>query len=133
MLHIRPGTASLRPRNPFATPPNSISRLDPATAAERFVRSLEETTGAVRWSRRNESTQNYDSSTSGSGVGSSGIEVGTSAEGMRRRGAGAGRKALPEFWVGSYDSAVRKAKNEARVMMIVLTCEEHESHDDFVK
>jgi len=52
---------------------------------------------------------------------------------MRRRGAGTGRKALPEFWVGSYDSAVRKAKNEARVMMVVLTCEEHQNHDQFVK
>lgn len=43
------------------------------------------------------------------------------------------RRALPDFFPGSYDAAVRKAKLEAKVMAVVITCEEHESHEEFAR
>lgn len=54
---------------------------------------------------------------------------------MRRRNSGSGgaKKVLPDFLVGSYDEAVRKAKMEIKVLMIVLTCEEHEDDEEFKK
>lgn len=125
----------LTPRNPLA-PRNDamrMRRLDPRAAAERFVRSIEELTGAVRWSRRFDDTSAAASSAyppSAAVAGSSG----TSGSSLRQRGPGlssSGRKLLPDFLIASYDEALRKAKDDFAILMVVLTSEEHDDDEAF--
>jgi FAS-associated factor 2 len=111
---------SLRPRNPFARDPNS--RLSPTAAAERWLRSLEELTSCVRYSRA-------ATEVNSSGSTSSAIASGSSS-GMRDRGATV-RRAVPDFWVGGYEEALSKAKGDVRVLLVVLTCEEHDDDTSF--
>lgn len=47
---------------------------------------------------------------------------------MRERGE---RRSVPDFWVGGYESALRRAKEEVKVLMVVLTCDEHEDDAEF--
>lgn len=67
---------------------------------------MEECTGAVRWGRRGERR----------------------GSGLRERGE---RRSVPDFWVGGYESALRRAKEEVKVLMVVLTCDEHEDDAEF--
>ncbi|SCV72798.1 BQ2448_4335 [Microbotryum intermedium] len=125
LLRIRPGQTSLRPRNPFARDARSLQRMDPVGSAERFVRSIEEMTGAVRWSRRLGDAQGSSSSVVGTSSGLSSLE-------RRRSGSNSSaRKALPDFWIGSYESALKKANDDFQVLMVVLTCDEHEDDELF--
>ncbi|KAL8283889.1 hypothetical protein RQP46_005321 [Phenoliferia psychrophenolica] len=111
LLRIRPGLASLRPRNPFTRDPNSRP-LSPTASSERWIRALEDLTG---------SRPPLVASATGAG------EPGGS--GLRQR---EGRRvALPDFVVGGYEDALRRAKEELRVLMVVLTCEEHEDDVEF--
>lgn len=79
------------------------------------MRSLEETTGRVRWGRRDEGS-------------SSSSAVGGAREGLRERGTAG---TLVDFWVGGYEEAVRRAKDEVKVLMVVLTCEENDDDLEF--
>lgn len=87
---------------------------------------MEELTGAVRWSRRND------------GAASSGLAVGSSSSGLERRGGagagagGAGSRTLFDFQACGYEQAVKKAKEDIQVLMVVLTCDEHQ-HDEELK
>ncbi|KAI0317540.1 hypothetical protein OF83DRAFT_1171889 [Amylostereum chailletii] len=89
--------------------------LDPYAEAERWVRALEEETGAVCVSRA-------------SGV--SGKEEGEAGpSGLRNRqgaaSAFAGR-VLPDFWLGTYEEAVRACQQQVRIGCIVLVSAEHD-------
>jgi FAS-associated factor 2 len=42
-----------------------------------------------------------------------------------------GRKLLPDFWLGSYESALDAAKREARVLCVVLFSDEHDDTPEF--
>ncbi|KDE03590.1 hypothetical protein MVLG_05925 [Microbotryum lychnidis-dioicae p1A1 Lamole] len=126
LLRIRPGQTSLGPRNPFARDARSLQRMDPVGSAERFVRSIEEMTGAVRWSRRLGDAQGSSSSVVGTSSGGS-----SSLERRRSGSNSSARKALPDFWIGSYESALKKAKDDFQVLMVVLTCDEHEGDELF--
>lgn len=97
------------------------------------MRNLEELTGAVRWSRRNDST--YSTSATG-GAESSSVQAsgsGIGGSGLNRRNSGVGRKVLPNFFIGSYEDALKRAKEDIRILMVILTCEEHENDVEFKK
>lgn len=136
---MHPTSLSLRPRNPFSR--DTSKRSDPRSESERWVRALEELVGGIRFSRRfEESTSSslgeVNSSSVGAGSSSSGSGV-ASGSGLGRRtstggeGGEGGRKVLPDFFVGSYEDAVKRAKEEIKVLMVVLTCEEHENDVEF--
>ncbi|GAA5920798.1 hypothetical protein JCM3775_003956 [Rhodotorula graminis] len=114
-----PSTTTLRPRNPFGhRAPRTI--LSPAAAAEQWVKSIEEATGLSR------QVDDAGSSTSGMQATSS-SSTGLSA---RRRGSGlappgSGQR-IPRFLVGSYDAALRAARDDKRVLMVVLSSGENE-------
>lgn len=121
LLNLRPGAVwTLRPS--FSSSP-SRAQLSPQRAAERWIQSVEELTGAVRWSRRND------------GARTSGLEVGSSS-GLERRGnasSGLGGRVLPDFHSSGYEQAIRLAKEEIKVLMIILTCDEHQYDEEFKK
>lgn len=120
LLRIRPTTLHLRPRNPFARDPSV--RSDPTSAAERWLRSLEDSTGSVRYGLRFESSPVLASSSS---VLAPSLSSSTSSSGLTQRRV-AERNVLPDFLVCGYEEALARAKRELKVLMVVLTCEEHD-------
>ncbi|SPO25811.1 uncharacterized protein UTRI_03176 [Ustilago trichophora] len=81
------------------------SRSDPRTSAENFVRELEEQTGGV--TSRSVVSQTDD---------------GTRAPPPKR---------LPPFFIGSYADALRSAKEQIKILAIVLVSREHGDVDRF--
>lgn len=64
------------------------------------------------------------------------MDVGGS--GLARRGvngaAGAEHgRVLPDFMACGYEQAVKRAKEDIKVMMVVLTCDEHQYDEEFKK
>jgi FAS-associated factor 2 len=96
---------------------------DPAVVAERWVRELEEETGALCISKAraleaHETNASLD-------------EPGPSNRVIQRHATK--RKTLPDFFVGGYDAALRLAQQEARILCVILTCEEHDDVPPFRK
>jgi len=94
---------------------------DPAVVAERWVRELEEETGALCISKAraleaHETNASLD-------------EPGPSNRVIQRHASK--RKMLPDFFIGGYDAALRLAQQEARVLCVILTCEEHDDVPPF--
>ena len=94
--------------------------------ADRWVRELEEETGAIRESRLSDDI----------GVASaSGAEAlagpGPSTLSRRSESARANRAFIPEFYLGSYESALRQSQKETRLFCVVLVSEEHEDVPEF--
>ncbi|KAK7023784.1 UBX domain-containing protein [Favolaschia claudopus] len=86
--------------------------------ADRWVRELEEETGAICRS----SAQH-----------ASGVDVGTSAAGpstLTHR-VPTDRKVLPDFTVGTYEEALRTCQRDARIACIVVVSEEHDDVPEF--
>jgi FAS-associated factor 2 len=94
---------------------------DPAVVAERWVRELEEETGALCISKAR-ALEAHEANVSLD-------EPGPSNRVIQRHAAK--RKTLPDFFVGGYDAALRLAQQEARVLSVVLTCEEHDDVPPF--
>lgn len=94
---------------------------DPAVVAERWVRELEEETGALCISKAR-ALEAHD-------VNSSLDEPGPSNRVIQRHATK--RKTLPDFFFGGYDAALRLAQQEARVLCVILTCEEHDDVPPF--
>lgn len=109
---------------------------DPASVADRWVRELEEETGAIRESRL------------GDVVGASGVMheskvVGVSSSTETQAGPGpstlsrrnenykAYRQLIPEFYLGSYEDALDEAQREAKLMCVILVSEEHDDVAEF--
>ncbi|GAA5837987.1 hypothetical protein JCM11251_006817 [Rhodosporidiobolus azoricus] len=115
LFRLRPSTASFRPRNPFSGASRPRTILSPSGAAEAFIRSVENASG-------------LSCSSISSSAGASGVQVGSSS-GLSRRGGASAREEqrLPAFFVGGYEQALRKARDERRVLMVVLTSEENEA------
>ncbi|PVF96978.1 hypothetical protein CPB86DRAFT_761237 [Serendipita vermifera] len=86
---------------------------DPSVVAERWVRDLEEETGAVCISKAALMDAQAEDS-----------EPGPSSRPVRRHPVKT--KTLPDFFLGGYDAAVRAAQNEARVLCVIITSEEHD-------
>ncbi|KAF6752746.1 hypothetical protein DFP72DRAFT_1046928 [Ephemerocybe angulata] len=101
--------------------------------AERWVRELEEETGAVCLGRAGLGSSSALQSTSTSEGGSSltnragnavdGMDFGDEEEG--------GRRMLPDFALCGYEEALRIAQREARIACIVLVSEEHDDVAEF--
>ncbi|GAA5869295.1 hypothetical protein JCM3774_004196 [Rhodotorula dairenensis] len=134
VFHLRPSsTASFRPRNPFAGAARPRTTVSPAAAAENFVRNVERVTALSRRSAATATGAGSSSSAATAG-GSSGLAsrhsraTGSSRGGGTLRGTG---PRVPDFFVGSYDEALRYARDEMRILMIVLTSEEHERDERF--
>jgi len=87
---------------------------DPMVAADRLVRQLEEETGAICVSRVGLSLQE----------GELGHAV-SEGEGPEKR------KILPDFWIGSYKTALETAKKDIKILCVILMSEEHEDMPEF--
>lgn len=114
-------TATLRFNFFGATPQGRPRRPprpgNPADAAERWIRELEDETGAISVTR--------------AAASATGVDV-NSDDALRRRDRGEGRgRLLPDFWVGSYESALKTAQKDARPMCVILTSEEHDDTAEF--
>lgn len=92
---------------------------------------MEELTGAVRWSRRFEDRESEGvASATTAGSGSVGAERRTATARSGHRDS-TGRRTLPDFFVDGYEAAVRRAKDDIKVLMVVLTCDEHQDDEEF--
>ncbi|VDB88463.1 unnamed protein product [Peniophora sp. CBMAI 1063] len=91
--------------------------LEAHTEAERWVRALEEETGAR-------------SSSSETGISTGAGEAGPSS--LRQRGtAHQPERVLPDFFIGAYEDALRIAQRELRIACIVLVSAEHDDDGPF--
>lgn len=107
----------------FFTPrtPSTNKHLtgDPKSVVDRWVRSLEEETGAVCISAvgRNESTGVAGPSTDAT---------------LRNRGDAYGNgRVLPDFYLGGYEEAMRLCQKELRLGCVILVSDEHEDVGEF--
>ncbi|KDQ16648.1 hypothetical protein BOTBODRAFT_129521 [Botryobasidium botryosum FD-172 SS1] len=87
---------------------------DPASAADRWVRELEDETGAMCVGRAAAVAREE-------GEGSSTLDKG--GEGRSRL--------LPDFWLGSYESAMKAAKDDLKVLCVILVSQEHDDTLEF--
>jgi FAS-associated factor 2 len=98
---------------------------------ERWVRELEEETGAVCISRSsiNSSTKDAQSSATEPGPSSRGLVPRTmyTATG----GGEEGRKLLPDFSTGSYEAFLKTCQKEAKIGCVILVSEEHDDVAEF--
>ena len=100
---------------------------------ERWIRELEEETGAVCLGRIK------NAKGASPGAASSAIEAGPSN--LTARGATAtssidellddGRKILPDFMLGSYEEMLKICKKEAKIGCVILVSEEHDDVAEF--
>ncbi|KZO90637.1 hypothetical protein CALVIDRAFT_542498 [Calocera viscosa TUFC12733] len=87
---------------------------DPMVAADRLVRQLEEETGAVCVSRVGLSLQDGET-----------VSTLSTTDGSEKR------KILPDFWIGSYKTALDTAKKDIRILCVILMSEEHQDMSEF--
>jgi FAS-associated factor 2 len=99
--------------------PRSSSRSDPYTVSDRWVRSLEEETGAHCLSRASP-VQDSGPSTSQPQTNDLRSRLGTSSS-----------RVLPDFTLGGYDEILRLCQSEIRLGCIVLVSSEHDDVLDF--
>lgn len=95
---------------------------DPAVVAERWVRELEEETGALCISK----AALIDAQSNGNGAASENEAGPSSGSSKLTRRHATKTKTLPDFYIGGYDAALRVAQREARVLCVILTSEEHD-------
>ncbi|KAJ7705248.1 hypothetical protein B0H17DRAFT_1156753 [Mycena rosella] len=104
----RPFAFNLAFFRPRRTPPRGDG------GADRWVRELEEETGALCMS-----------ASSASGVDAAGPST------LTHRGATTDRKVLPDFMLGTYEEALRVCQRDFRIGCIVLVSEEHDDVPEF--
>ncbi|EIN08112.1 hypothetical protein PUNSTDRAFT_88916 [Punctularia strigosozonata HHB-11173 SS5] len=109
-------TGSLSTYRPPSGP--SFGQVDPRTAADRWVRALEEETGAIC------------ATGAASGVSANGNSTGSSTL-THRHAEDDGRKSLPDFVRSSYEQALKLCEREARIGCIVLVSDEHDDVPEF--
>lgn len=110
--------------------------MDPKSVAERWVRALEEETGAVcisRSGRRGDSVSSSNGHGISSGADVAGPSVLTSRSGAHDASADAdsGSKRLPGFFLGSYEHFARMCEKEAKVGCIIIVSDEHDDVAEF--
>jgi len=98
---------------------------DPRGGVDRWIRRLEEETGAVCISRAKNS---QNATTSSTDVGSSTL---TSRSLSSSIVDDRSRKLLPDFSPTSYEDALRTCQNEARIACVILVSEEHDDVPEF--
>ncbi|KAG8958672.1 hypothetical protein FRC03_008927 [Tulasnella sp. 419] len=104
-----PGTASSRAIGRPASKP--LRGGNPKDVVDRWVRELEDETGAMCVSRA-----------------AAAVDEGSSFGSKEKEGRG---KLLPDFWIGSYESALKAAKEDVKVLCAILVSEEHDDVPDF--
>ena len=107
----------------WSTAPRRHLASDPASVADRWVRELEEETGAIRESRIGDVIGMSTSTEPQAGPGPSTLS-------RRNESTRAFRKHIPEFYLGSYEAALREAQKDLKILCVVLVSEEH---DDVLK
>ncbi|KAH9942679.1 hypothetical protein B0H21DRAFT_520653 [Amylocystis lapponica] len=106
---------------------------DARSVAERWVRALEEQTGAVcigRGIHGKRGAANGHSVASGADVGA-GPSTLTARSGAWNGDVDADVKLLPDFFLGGYEDFVRTCEREVKVGCIVLVSEEHDDVAEF--
>ena len=110
LFGVRPNLPSFSLRFPSA---QHTRVLDPRQAAEHFVRDLEEETG---------NTATYSIA--------SGVQIGPSSTASTSQPP---RRSLPNFHIGSYESALSLAKEQMKPLLVVLISSEHDDAAAFKK
>lgn len=100
---------------------------DPASVADRWVRELEEETGAIRESRLGD----FDGSTGTTSGAQAKAGPGPSTLSRRNENSRAYRKQIPEFYLGSYESALQEAQRQAQLLCAVIVSDEHDDVSEF--
>ncbi|KAI0367261.1 hypothetical protein BV20DRAFT_1024608 [Pilatotrama ljubarskyi] len=103
---------------------------DPKSVAERWVRALEEETGAVCIGRSGRRHANGSSETVATGVaGPSNLN----ARGSSWDDAGVERdvKLLPDFFLGGYEEFARTCQKDMKIGCVVIVSEEHDDVAEF--
>ncbi|OBZ77554.1 UBX domain-containing protein 3 [Grifola frondosa] len=129
------------PYRSLATGPGRESKaMDPRSVAERWVRELEEETGAVCIGRghRSRSTGVLAENGNGHGV-SSGANASAPGPSMLTARPGAWDpdghdgevKFLPDFFLGSYEDFARTCQRDATIGCVILVSEEHDDVAEF--
>lgn len=115
--------SSLNFMSPRGRPsPNNHLTGDPKSIVDRWVRSLEEETGAVCVSRAGAESE----STAVAGPSSA------STSNLRHRGdAYTNGRILPDFYLGGYEEAMRTCQKDLMIGCIILVSEEHEDIGQF--
>ena len=107
--------------------------LDPVTAAERWVRELEDETGAVSITKA-AAVGAEEQNGATSSARSTAVETSSAAKPDYRprneSSEGAGR-VLPDFYIGSYENALKLARDDARVLCVILVSEENDDVPEF--
>jgi len=97
---------------------------DPKTVTDRWVRALEEETGAVCISRSG------NEATATGAAGPSAASTSTST--LRSRGDGQTTgPVLPDFFLGTYEEAMRTCQRQLRIGCIILVSDEHQDAAKF--
>lgn len=92
---------------------------DPKSVTDRWVRALEEETGAVCISR----SGNEAAATGVAGPSMTSVSTST----LRSRGSGpTAGPVLPDFFLGSYEEAMRTCQRQLRIGCIILLSDEHQ-------
>ncbi|KAH9925980.1 uncharacterized protein B0H18DRAFT_1007240 [Fomitopsis serialis] len=106
--------------------------LDPRAQAERWVRALEEETGAVCVGRAGARRAEAKAGSVASGADVAGPSSLTSRAGAYEEDGGEGvTKFLPDFFLGSYEEFVRTCERGAKIGCVVLVSEEHDDVPEF--
>jgi FAS-associated factor 2 len=103
------------------------SSSDPRGGTDRWIRHLEEETGAVCIGRARNSQSAITSSTE---VGPSSL---TSRSVLTSNDNDGSRKLLPDFFLASYEEALRICQKDARLACVILVSEEHDDVAEFKK
>lgn len=91
---------------------------DPASVVDRFIRNLEDETGAMCVSHAAAASEEADGA---AGASSSSASGKTTASG----------KLLPDFFVGSYEQALKNSEKDLRVLCVILLSSEHDDVPEF--
>ncbi|KAI0683522.1 hypothetical protein C8Q76DRAFT_762755 [Earliella scabrosa] len=125
-----PFTLSYRPLGPGA----SREARDPKSVAERWVRALEEETGAVCISRsasRKQQQSNGHGVASGVAGPSSLTARGTAWDQGTNGAAESDTKLLPDFFLGGYEEFARTCQRDVKIGCVVIVSEEHDDDAEF--
>ncbi|KZT06631.1 uncharacterized protein LAESUDRAFT_743249 [Laetiporus sulphureus 93-53] len=110
--------------------------MDPKTVAERWVRALEEETGAVCVSRSGVRGSGHVSA-NGNGISSGADVAGPSALASRSAAhsydgeVDAERNLLPDFFLGGYEEFARWCEKSVKLGCVILVSDEHDDVPEF--
>jgi FAS-associated factor 2 len=118
LLRIRPNLPSFSFRPWFPSP--NTARLDPYSCSERLVRELEEESGVA--------SSSYGSTSALASSSSSAFPVASTSKAAQQA---SDSPKLPSFHIGSYESALRLAKERIVPLCVILISAEHQDTPEF--